>query len=363
MRVLIIAEDLDAVGGVAQSTLALAEGLQARGHRIGLIFGNDGSLTSRWLQVTRNLRRLGSVQLPRREPARSTVKLARAISFSLSFRPDLVYCHSMNQLPIATVIGRTTRKPVVMHLRTAAPIDRPRNHRRLRRVSTFMAVSQAARGEWVKFDDHVRSRCSIVPPGISLAALHPASEEARSAARKRFGLRTDLPVLTFIGRIAEEKGIRELVVAHRQFPGLQLLVVGGEAGKEQPLTRELRLVASPMATFLGPIPDITNVYAAADAVVVPSHLETFGRVVVEGLACGLPVIAARTGGIPEILAEQFDEYLFDKVNAKEISAKIREVMPFDNSASFRQRARAVAEKYSDTRVVDSVEKVLLWATS
>ena len=58
--------------------------------------------------------------------------------------------------------------------------------------------------------------------------------------------------------------------------------------------------------------DVTTVLHAADVVVLPSAIEGLGRVVLEGMASGRPVVATRVGGIPEILTGPFPRFLFEK---------------------------------------------------
>lgn len=98
----------------------------------------------------------------------------------------------------------------------------------------------------------------------------------------------------FVGRLVAEKGIPELLAAARLFePGIILKIAG--SGPLESLVKDY---------YVGRIPQdkLPELYSSADVVIVPStHEEGFGRVIIESLACGTPVIAANRGAIPEAM--------------------------------------------------------------
>ncbi|WP_407646882.1 D-inositol-3-phosphate glycosyltransferase [Allosaccharopolyspora coralli] len=150
---------------------------------------------------------------------------------------------------------------------------------------------------------------ATVPPGVDLDVFTPG--DAREA-RAKLGLPQDAHVLAFVGRIQPLKAPDVLLRATgellRRRPELRdrlvVPVVGGPSGTglEHPeslheLARSLGI--DDVVRFLPPRSgaDLTAVYRAADAVVVPSHNESFGLVALEAQACGTPVVAARVGGL------------------------------------------------------------------
>lgn len=157
-------------------------------------------------------------------------------------------------------------------------------------------------------------RVAVVPRGVDAAAFRPAEGGALAAERRRLRSRWGArgPVVLFAGRIVPQKGLHVLLRACAPVlrgTGSTLVVAGGPrprpgargyAGRVYRLARRLRVPVR----WLGPVPHgcMPAVFRAADLVAVPSQrTEAFGMVVVEAMASGVPVLASRVGGIPEVL--------------------------------------------------------------
>jgi D-inositol-3-phosphate glycosyltransferase len=153
------------------------------------------------------------------------------------------------------------------------------------------------------------ARVDTVAPGVDLDAFRPG-EPARD--RRRLGVREDAVMLLFVGRIQPLKAPDVLLRAAARLledePALRerlvVAVVGGPsgAGLAEPghlaeLARSLGIAEA--VRFVAPVPQggLASWYRAADAVVVPSHNESFGLVALEAQACGTPVVAAAVGGL------------------------------------------------------------------
>lgn len=115
------------------------------------------------------------------------------------------------------------------------------------------------------------------------------------------GIRDDCSVMLYVGRISEEKGVMELprILADvRQLkPNVELVVVG--SGPAEDALKH----AMPHALYIPWMPkvELARVYSAADVFVFPSRFDTFGNVIVESLACGLPVVAYAVKGPRDII--------------------------------------------------------------
>ncbi|WP_377645560.1 D-inositol-3-phosphate glycosyltransferase [Oryzobacter terrae] len=154
------------------------------------------------------------------------------------------------------------------------------------------------------------ARVAVAEPGVDLAVFTPGSvAEARAAV----GLPADAVVLGFVGRIQPLKApdvlIRAAAEMVRRDPALRsrlvVAVLGGDSGAavRSPMgLPELaaRLGVADLVRFVPPVdrPTLAQWYRAADVVAVPSHSESFGLVAVEAQACGTPVVATNTGGLP-----------------------------------------------------------------
>jgi len=151
-------------------------------------------------------------------------------------------------------------------------------------------------------------RIVVVPPEIDTAQFRPAVDaDEQRAEREHLGLSPDGLLGLFVGRLVARKGLSELFAALRVLPTARLAVVGSEP---EPWIEEARRAGVADRVHFGGeasmTGDLPRWYRAADVFLGPSHgitarqeAEGFGIVFLEAAASGLPVIATRTGGIPE----------------------------------------------------------------
>ncbi|MFE6971567.1 glycosyltransferase [Isoptericola sp. NPDC057653] len=139
-----------------------------------------------------------------------------------------------------------------------------------------------------------------IPLGVDTRLFSPsaAPAERRPGGRVRVG---------YAGRLTAQKGVDVLLAAVADDPGLELVVAG--AGPEEARLRRLGAPLAGRAVFLGPLDteELPAFYRGLDVLVVPSRdtpglAEQFGRVVVEAMACGTPVVATRVGSVPDLVA-------------------------------------------------------------
>jgi glycosyltransferase involved in cell wall biosynthesis len=142
------------------------------------------------------------------------------------------------------------------------------------------------------------ARLFIFGRGVDTELFRP--DRHSRVMRHRVGGRS-ATVLLYVGRLSREKGLEVLAAAHRRAaqsrPEIELVLVG-----EGPYRAELAgLLAGTRHRFLGPLTgrELASAYASADVFCLPSRTETFGQVVLEAAASGLPVIVTDRGGAHE----------------------------------------------------------------
>ncbi len=192
-----------------------------------------------------------------------------------------------------------------------------------------------------------------------LASQHAEALPRRNELRARWGVPADAVCALFAGKLVEVKNLPELFAALRlvvdRMPRLHLLVAG-----EGPLGGELRATATGErlpVTFAGFLnqSEIPAAYAAADVLVLPSRSETWGLVVNEAMACGLPAIVSDGVGCAEDLVEPgVTGFVYRAGSAEELAARLVAVAGDDEARrAMGERARQrVVAGYSVERAVE-----------
>jgi glycosyltransferase involved in cell wall biosynthesis len=138
----------------------------------------------------------------------------------------------------------------------------------------------------------------LIPRGIDTESFHPSKRNGYLA--RRYGIR-DKVCLLYVGRVSREKNLPVLAAAYKELAGMLdsvHLVIVGDGPYMEEMRRSLRETP---CTFTGYLEGeaLSNVYASADLFVFPSTTDTFGNVVLEAQASGLPVIVTDQGGPSE----------------------------------------------------------------
>jgi glycosyltransferase involved in cell wall biosynthesis len=153
------------------------------------------------------------------------------------------------------------------------------------------------------------SGIQVIPNYIDLEAFQQSLDRFdRQTLRKEARLGKDEVVVLNVGRLHPQKGqdvlIDAFARARRQVPQLVLVLVG-EGRFREGLEEKARAAGLAAAVQLrGALRDVTPYYKMADIFVFPSRYEAFGIALLEAMAAGLPVVASKTGGIPELVTEE-----------------------------------------------------------
>jgi glycosyltransferase involved in cell wall biosynthesis len=197
------------------------------------------------------------------------------------------------------------------------------------------------------------ARLSVIYNGVRIAAELPSDAE-RLQARRRFGCPDDAFVVAYVGRVSQEKGVRHAIEALTGCQARVHLVVAGEGNdleSARALTQQAGL--ADRVHFLGYVAQPLEVFAAAHMAVVPSLWnEAFGRVVVEAMGCGLPVVATLVGGMRELFDDGVQGYFVPKADSSAITSAIDRLV---GDERLRQRMASAArelalQRYSTQRV-------------
>jgi len=319
-----------APGGVEQHVAELAPRLGARGHTVDVY-------TSDLYREFPAMQRLDA-SVPREEttswgrvhrlpvwsfPGELHYPFFRGLNKALARdRPDLVHAHTYgtNQVAAAHRLHRRFGTPFVLtaHFHPIWSIEGGWFRHRLRAFyDRFLAggVVQDASRIIVQTREEERLLRSlgvplppveIVPPGYR--PLPPPAAGSPSFSER---YRIPGPFVLFVGRLASNKGLLDLVPAFARLAtadrSAQLVLVGADGGQRAAVeARAKELGVLDRVRLLGHVDDdsvLGAAYREARLTVLPSEYEAFGLVLLESLAAGTPVVASRVGGIPEFVED------------------------------------------------------------
>jgi len=295
------------IGGGNRSLLTACGQLDGTGFAPHVVVPTDGPMAEA-------LRRRGipfTVMGPERGHAPSKPEaLAAAWGYArLAWRlhPALVHANAVPCYLIPGQVSRLVRVPAVCHVRYHASAEAARYFLRPA-PAALVFNSRAMQAEFPDFPGRGKGLERVIYNGFDPDAYD--APDAREAVRKAWGS-GDRIVVGMLGNLARAKGHEQfLAVAGRLVArghSMQFVVVGADILEGGAREAELKRLAEdaglgPHVRFTGFEADVARPLAAFDLLVVPSTEEPFGRVAVEGLLAGLPVVGSNVGGLPEVLA-------------------------------------------------------------
>ncbi|HSE05732.1 MAG TPA: glycosyltransferase family 4 protein, partial [Methylomirabilota bacterium] len=200
-------------------------------------------------------------------------------------------------------------------------------------VDLFLANSQATR-EILRGLGVSSERICVVYPPVDVELFNPAG--GGGAARREFAVERDQRTFGIIGSLRERKGHRVFLRAAarvmREQSGARAFVIGEAAPKDAAYRQELMHLADELGirdrvTFTGFRSDVKELIELLDVVAVPSvKPEPFGRVIIEAMAMGKPVVASRAGGPPEIITHEENGLLVTPNEHEPLAAAITRLL-------------------------------------
>jgi UDP-glucose:(heptosyl)LPS alpha-1,3-glucosyltransferase len=226
---------------------------------------------------------------------------------------------------------------------------------RERSAKAFIAVSERARQD---LEEHHRlRRVRVIHHGVDVETFHPRNRlRWRADVRAALGLGDSEFVALYVGDW--QKAGAPLLASLAHTPHVRLVVVTRTATKEI-LQAAASLGVADRLMLAPPTSHIERWYAAADAFVFPSFYDTFGMVVAEAMAAGLPVIVSRAAGAAEWVVPGVNGLLLDE--AWDGAALSREIVVLRDDSALRNQlggnARRTAEEHTWDRVAEETLEV------
>lgn len=383
MRIIAFTTELDVSrGGKQRSMLDVCRGLCDRNHTVDLLFLKDGDLRQSYAQFCRQLSQVAAHDINKQKGWRSVPQLGQSVRQTLNaLRQDgsdaagtVLYIDDHMLSLFAYALGRLGRWPVVFHIRQPVVQPMPRQYGwPLRRFQQYITVSQQMKQDWSQAGLNC-DRIQVIHNGIDLAQFTPADP---AQARQQAGSPPDTRIITYLGRIDPGKGLEMLIEAVASVvqaqpnlplklwiigrPVLHLSTAAAAAYVQSLQTLANQLGLASVVEFRPFAPQPLTIYQQSDLTVLPStYAEPFGRTLIESMACGVPALGSRVGGIPEILTGDFETGLFPPGDAAALAARISRWLDWrDRNPDLRDRTRQhVAQHFSLEQTVNQIEAVL-----
>ncbi|PSB21530.1 glycosyltransferase family 1 protein [Phormidesmis priestleyi ULC007] len=352
MRIALFTETfLPKVDGIVTRLRHTVDHLQRLGDQV-LIFSPDGGLTEH-----KGAKIYGVSGFPL--PMYPELKLALprpAIGEELSrFKPDIIHVVNPAILGLAGLFyGKTLNIPIVASYHTHLPeylqhyglgalegllwelLKAGHNQAELNLCTSTVMVQTLT--------DHGIERVDLWQRGVDTETFQPDLASLEMRNRLSQGHPED-PLLLYVGRLGAEKEIDRIKPILEAIPNARLALVG-DGPNRQTLEKYFAETRTHFVGYLGG-QELASAFASADAFVFPSRTETLGLVLLEAMAAGCPVVAARSGGIPDIVEDGVNGYLFDPTDDwGAIAATQRLLSSQEERETLRRNARQEAERWS-----------------
>ena len=259
----------------------------------------------------------------------------------------------------STFFGRIAARllglPVIVHVHADhrfepkhyPPFVQAMDHALAGHTNHVLAISEAVAHFAIEQQGFNRNQVEVMHNPVDLHRFRPADLDDRAAGRNALGLASDAPVVICVARFDPVKGVDLLIEAWPDvvaaIPRAALLLLGDGPSRESLEQRARSLGLSASVRFLGYRSDVESILHVADLSVVPSRSEGLSLAAIESMASGVPVVAARVGGLPEVVRDGETGLLVEPENPPALAAAMSRLL---GNAALRTRLAAAGRRCS-----------------
>ena len=362
MRIAIFTETfLPKVDGIVTRLKHTVEHLQSFGNEV-CIFCPDGGLTEYKGAQIRGVSGFPLPLYPELKLAFPRPSMREAIE---AFKPDLIHVVNPAVLGVGGIYySRSLNIPLVASYHTHLPkylehynlgmlegvlweLLKAMHNKAAINLCTSTAMQTALR-------EHDIERVEVWQKGVDTELFRPELRSDEMRDRLTQG-HPESPLLIYIGRLSAEKEIDRIKPVLESIPEARLALVGDGPHRED-LEKHF---AGTATNFVGYLEgeELGSAYASADAFIFPSRTETLGLVLLEAMAAGCPVVAADAGGIPDIVTNGVNGFMFDPADEQGAIAATQKLLAMKAERELlRQNARVEAERWGWQAATRQLEK-------
>jgi teichuronic acid biosynthesis glycosyltransferase TuaC len=286
--------------------------------------------------------------------------ISRYANKNIKPKPDLIHAHfsypdgfgmiglakRWNVPLVISALGTIERKVAYEKSQTSKQIIKAMNF-----ADRILSVSEDLRLHIINLGIN-KNKVIVVPNGVDTEKFKPLAKEN---VRNLLNLPVDKNIVLFVGALRTIKGVDYLIEAAKNFvnANTELYLVGRDDGLKKKLVKMAQELKIPdFVKFVGPVnhDDIPLWISASDILVLPSLSEGRPNVVLEALACEVPVVATDVGGIPELMINGETGYLVPAKDSLELSKKVNKLL---EDVSLREKMGKLGRK-------SIIERDLTW---
>jgi sugar transferase (PEP-CTERM/EpsH1 system associated) len=331
VRIMHVLDRLD-VGGTEKAVMKLVKGLEPGlfEHYICTLRGAS-AMAEEWAAGV-------TVLHAGRARAGFQFNIPRLVRVMRSVRPMIVHSRNWGGIE-AVVAARLASVPVAIHSEHGYELEMqsglPFRRRLLRHVVYRIAGSVATVTDDLRHYHAAQAwwapeSINVLYNGVDGEEFHP-QPQVRDAVRRRLGIPPDALVVGSVGRMVPLKDLTTLLKAAEalvpETPNLHVILVGSgpELSRLQDYVGNSRQLAG-RVVFPGTVDCVADLLNAMDIFVLPALMEGMSNTLLEALAVGLPVVATRVGGNPEVVADGVCGYLFPPGDVPELVSQLRTLL-------------------------------------
>jgi glycosyltransferase involved in cell wall biosynthesis len=354
--------DSTLIGGAEIQMLTLFQGISAAGHELRLLCCGE-----RYADQVRSRGLIAEALGSRFRHPSGFVKGIRAVRHHIHQEaPDLLHAEGVSAAVVAA-LGRAglSRPPgliaTVHNLSSSGTWAYGLATLLLRLTGAYLTtVSESERARYLRCGFPER-RSRTVYNGVDIAIPDPSDQRRR--IRASLGIPAETTVVIHVGRLSPEKGHSLLLdaVAGIASQGLDFRLLCAGDGPLRPAIEKdcIRLGLEERVQFLGFRTDVSGLLAASDLLVLPSLSEAFPMVLLEAMACGLPVLASRVGGVPELVEDGREGWLVEPGDLAGLRRALDHAIR--DAGARRERGLAgqarVADRFSRGKMIEETLRV------
>jgi len=280
--------------------------------------------------------------------------LFKSFYYLLSTSYDLIHAHyGFHSALIPALVKRT---PLVITFHRGDALEEPFrsyvycNLQRfvVSRADFLIAVSSEVEDTLIRHLGAQRNKIRVITCGVDTNLFRPLD---KARLRRQLGIAENSKVVLYVGKLSHRKGIDVLMECAKRIPEAYFVIVG--EGQIKANRENCRFVGAQSNDTL------PTFYNVADIFLLPSRSEGTPVVVLESLSCGVPVIASRVGGIPDVIRDGETGYLVEPEDVNTFEKRLRELLC--NPKKLQQMGalgrKDMVEKFDDIKIAGRIKHI------